>query len=364
MRMFLCQFIGWGGPVEALGELYANGSISSHFARWDSGYYLHIAQYNYNPSGTERAFFPLYPILIRFVSDISGLSIISSGIIVSILCFLAACLFMYRWVMIDYKPETAFLSVIWLCCFPMTFFFVSCYACGLFLMLSVSSIYFARRGQFIASGVAIALAGATRPTAFLLAIPFLAEFWQQKIFSRKQFLNMGIGAIIAPMGLLGYSLFLIKISGNTNVFAGYSSIQSAEWQRYITWPWITLYDGVKAALFGSGINSDWFSKAIVWHDLLYAIAGMAAAIYGLFRLRLSNALFLLFSMIFFYANHGPQGYAFWSIPRYIAALFPIYLILALVTNRLPPKIQWALLIGSISLLGVLSAWFASGRWVA
>ena len=144
----------------------------------------------------------------------------------------------------------------------------------------------------------------------------------------------------------------------------YTSTQATEWHRYITWPWITFYDAINAALFSKGINPDWFSRMISWQDLTYALLGIAISVYSFFRLRLSIAFFVLISMLFFYTNHGPFGYAFWSIPRYMATLFPIYLILATLTIRLPHYVRWSLLFVSMGLLGLLTAWFTSGRWVA
>jgi len=327
----LVPIIGWDGSEKAIGDLAVVDSIAGRFARWDSGYYLYIAQYGYRSDGAERAFFPLYPMVVRFVSNLSGLSLLWSGLLVSITCFVCACIVLYKWVLIDYQQEVAIWSVIWLCCFPMAFFLIAFYAEALFLMLCIFSAYY----QFLVCGVTIALAGATRSTAFLLAVLFFVEFWQQRNFKKIQLAKTALGALIAPLGALAYSVFLSITSGNINVFGIYTANQSAEWKRTIVWPWLTFYDGISAAVFGKGINSDWFSRAIAWQDLAYASLGMVCAVYSLFRLRLSAALFFLSSMIFLYANHGPYGYAFWSMPRYVASLFPIYLILALVTTTLP-----------------------------
>jgi hypothetical protein len=125
-----------------------------------------------------------------------------------------------------------------------------------------------------------------------------------------------------------------------------------------------LYDGLNAALFGANIQADWFSRAEVWQDLMYALLGLACAVWAFFHMRRSTAVFLLGSMLFLTSNHGPYGYAFMAMPRWIAALFPVYPVLALQTLKLSGRYRWLLLAGSIGLLGFLSAWFVSGRWVA
>jgi Gpi18-like mannosyltransferase len=360
----LVPVLGWGGGVDAIGNFEAADSIAGRFARFDSGYYLRIARDGYSSTGTERAFFPLYPIAIRFLSSLTGLSLLWSGLLFSIVCFVVACLYLYKLVLMDHQQEIAMESVLWVCCFPMAFFFIAFYSESLFFLLCICSAYYSRRGHFIASGLAIALAGATRPTAFLLGVILIIEFLQQRNFKLSRFIELGAGALIAPLGVLGYFAFLARISSDGNVVAAYVAIQSAEWHRSIVWPWISLYDGIKAAVFGNGINPDWFSRVIAWHDLTYALLGMTGAIISLCRTRLSFAIFSLSSMVFLYINHGPYGYAFWSIPRYIASLFPIYVILALITIKSPTWLRWSLIFVSIILLGVWSAWFASGRWVA
>src|SRR6185503_18303346 len=105
---------------------------------------------------------------------------------------------------------------------------------------------------FIASGIAIALAGASRPTAFLLAIPYLIEFWQQANFTRSAWLRFGLGALIAPTGMLAYLIFLEQQSDSGNFLKTYTGVHGDKWQVYHTWPWQVLWDGLKAALFGIG----------------------------------------------------------------------------------------------------------------
>lgn len=362
----LAPLKGWEtAGIGALGgDIQKADSLEGRFVRWDSGYYLQIAQDGYTSTGDERAFFPLYPLVCSLVSKILGLPLLWSGLLVSVSSYVAASILLYRWILIDYDPQVARWAVIWLYAFPMSFFFIAFYAEPLLLLTSVAGIYMARRGRFISSGIAIALAGATRPVAFLLAIPYVIEFWQQQSFDWHRLLRFAVGACIAPVGTIGYLVYRSILSGSSNLLSIHSP-GTTQWQSFtITWPWITLFDGLAAALFGSGIYTDWFSRALVWQDLTYALLGLALAVWAWFRLRPSVAAFLLISVLFFYTNHGPLNYAFWSLPRHLAALFPIYLVLALLTVRLTGKYRWILLAVSVGLQGLLSAWFASGRWVS
>lgn len=356
--------IGWGEGLGAIGESANPDRITSRFVRWDAGFYLQIARYGYRPTGDEIAFFPLYAILIRGLNTVLGQPLFAAGWMISILCLVGACFAMYLWVLIDYGHEIALWAVLWLCCFPMAFFLTATYPEALFLALSITSAYFARRGQFIASGLAIAFAGAARPFGIFLAIPFVLEFWQQRNFSPRDIAGVAIGALLAPLGAAAFFAHLGQITNNANFFAVYFANQSAGWKRSFAMPWITLYDGINAALFGTRIRTDWFSRAVAIQDLTYAVLGLVGAIYSLRVLRPSAAWFLVVSMIYIYTNHGETGYAFWSVPRHVLALFPIYLLLALVTLKLNPVLRWVLVAGSLGMQGVLAAWFASAHWVA
>lgn len=358
----LVSRVGWGKGILTDGT--PADAVEGRFARWDSGYYLAIARNGYSPDGTERAFFPLYPLLIRLLGQVTGWSLLWSGLVASAICFVGAGWLLYRWVQMDADAQVARWSVIWLCAFPTAFFFSAVYAEALFLLTSIAAVYFAQRGRFIAGGFAIALAGATRPLAFLLAVPYLIEFLAQRDFRPSRCLAFGTGALIAPLGVLGYLSFLGYQAGETNLFAVYAANHAAEWKRAIHWPWVTLYNGIRAAVWGVNIVPDWFSRANVWQDLISALLAFVIAIWALFRLRPSAAAFLFASVVVLFANHGPAGYAFYSAPRYIAAMFPIYPALALLTLRLPRQYRWLPVAASAAAMGFLAAWFASGRWVA
>ena len=358
---FLVPLFGWGWGVEAID---APGGWLTHFARWDAGYYLRIAQTGYRIDGPERAFFPLYPLVARAVAALFGLSIFWSGWLVSLGAFFGATALLYRFIQLDYGVIVARRAVLWFCCTPVSFFFVAFYPESLFLLLSIASLYFARRGQFLLGGLMIGLAGATRPTAFLLAVPYLVEFVLQRDFRRSRWLQWAGGAALAPLGTLAYLIFLSQQTASANPVTIYNENLANNWETETTWPWTTFAHGIQSALFGSDIGTDWFSRIIVWQDLLAAVFGVAIAIWSLRNLRPSYSLLLVASLLFFTTSHGPSGYVFESMPRHIASIVPLYMGIAVLFGRLPLAVRRTLLTLSLIFLGLFSAWFASGRWVS
>ncbi len=344
--------VGWGESVPVPEDVA--DSIPGRFARWDSGWYLTIAENGYRPDSPEREFFPLYPLLTRAISRSLGVPMLWTGLLVSIAAFIGSGLLLYRWIRIDHEHDVALRAITWMYFSPMSFFFVAYYAEPLFLLLSIASVFLARRGRFVASGIAIALAGATRGPAVALGIPYVVEFVRQRVTTRDRCLGFAAGLLMAPLGFAAYMSFRGGKVGVT--FGG--------WLVYFTWPWNLLSDGLKAAVLGIGITPDWLSRMNVWHDLLYAVVGLALSIWALKHLRLSAGAYALAGMAFPWTRHGPYGYAFWSVPRWVAVLFPLYLALGVAEDRWPLWLRKLARRVSIALLGGLSMWFASGRWVA
>lgn len=211
-------------------------AIESHFAYWDSGYYLRIAESGYRPNGPERAFFPLYPMLTRLVSGYTGLSLLRSGWVISMMGFLAGGVLLHHWMRAEYGARTALWGLIWFCFFPVSFFSIGFYPESLYLFLSIGAIYFARCGWFPASGLCIAVAGAAWPVGFLLAVPYIVEFMLQRDFRRVRWLQFITGASIAPLGTLAYLIFLAIQGGGADPVALYNDNLEQHWRMSFAWP--------------------------------------------------------------------------------------------------------------------------------
>lgn len=356
-------WIGWSEGIPSNIE-DLEPDLSTMFLRWDAGYYLEIARGGYESNGTEQAFFPLYPLLVQVLTDLNGLPRRWNGIFLSLASFALAIMLLYVWVKHNYDEELALLAATLLCLSPVSFYFVAFYAEPLFLVTSLAAIYFARRGWFLSSGMAIALAGATRPTAFLLGVLYVMEFLIQKQFTWTQIIKFIAGALFAPLGAAAYFAFLGYPDG---VMAGmdvYNSLLDAEWDTVVTWPWELLYNAFRAIFYQSNITPDWFSVAFTLHDTLFAVGALIIALWSARYMRLSSAALLLVSILYVFTLHGPGGYAFDSAPRRVAVIVPIYVAAAIFLHKKFPKYQWVFVSISALWLGVLTAWFTSGRWVS
>jgi Mannosyltransferase (PIG-V) len=170
-----------GGPWRGFpGNLWLDG-----WTRWDAGWYRHIATHGYvdqavGPAGQRNvAFYPLYPLTMRLAS-LPGLDPLAAGILVSNLAFLAALLLLHRMVRARFGADAAFRCILLLSVFPFSFYFSAVYSEGLFLLLTVGSLYLAQQGRWAAASLCALLCGATRPPGLALT-PALGLLYLERI---------------------------------------------------------------------------------------------------------------------------------------------------------------------------------------
>ena len=148
-------------------------------ARWDSGWYINLAEAGYwEPptrvgQETNHAFFPLYPGLMRLIVRTTGIETSLAGNLVSAAALLVALLLFAAWTERHFGESRVVPAVLVLLLFPTSFFFAAVYTEALLLALSLAAVEaFARRRPVIGV-IAGVLAGLTRISGLVLA-PYLA----------------------------------------------------------------------------------------------------------------------------------------------------------------------------------------------
>ncbi len=179
------------------------------FANFDGLRYISIAQEGYGTPNTFYSYslFPLYPLLIKFLSPLFGY--LYSGLFLSHLFLLLSLIAFYRLARLDYSKSVAQKAIMLLLCFPASFFFVSVYSESLFLFLSLTSVYFCRQKKYLFSVLVAALASYTRAAGIFLWLIILVEYLEEnkgqikEIFKPKLLL-----LLIPPLGFVYYLNYL------------------------------------------------------------------------------------------------------------------------------------------------------------
>jgi Mannosyltransferase (PIG-V) len=353
-------------PLGGLGD-----TLLSPLARWDSVWYLRIAGSGYGDSEVRAAFFPLYPLLARGLSELGGGSdgaLLIAAYLVSLAAFLAALVVLHRLVALELGRELAPSTLLLLAVFPGSLFFGAPYSESLFLLASAGAFYAARTGHWAAAGACAAAASATRSAGLVLLLP-LALFWWS---SRPRRARDAAWLALAPLGVAGYALFLGLSEGDALRFL---EVQDA-WSREFAGPFVGAWDGLRAAIdgarqLGSGQRSHvYYSEAggdpyrvAAINIMLLGFLGFAAvASAGVWRrLPLPYGAYVLTALALPLSFPvGPQPLM--SLPRFLAVLFPIFMWLALVCEE-RRSTDTAVAVSAIG-LGLFTAQYATWHFIA
>lgn len=185
---------------------------------WDGGWYVRIAELGYPQSAgfgkprADFAFFPLFPLSIRTVSNLTGLSPTVSGIVLSMLFGAVATALLWLLARNLGGADMADRAVALFSFFPGSIVLSMAYAESMMIALALVCLLalFARRWEV--AGLAAGLATATRPNA--VALCFCCA-WAAGVAVRKR---REWRALVAPAlsvtGVLAFFGFLWARTGN------------------------------------------------------------------------------------------------------------------------------------------------------
>lgn len=328
------------------------------WARWDAPYYFNIARDGYQAHPYAMGYFPLYPLLIKGLTALTGLHLVTAGVLIAHGSYLVALLAMYRLAM-TFRGEAAFAwrAVVALAVFPSAFFFLAMYAESLALAAGLLVIDFALRGRWIKSGLALAVAAATRPVGWLLGLVLLVEFLRRRSFNWRSLGTFAAAGALGASGLVVYILYLHALTGSFTAIPHATAL----WLRTYAYPWQTLWDSLVIMVAGNGVPDDWFLYVSNLIDLGFTVLILALIGLAIRRLPLSLIIYMAVSLVFLLSLHGVRVVPLWGLTRWAASLAPIYLVLA---DRLRGGVRFWLLAGlSAAAQIALMVWWASGRWV-
>ncbi len=203
----------------------------SSLANFDGLHYVLIAKNGY--SQFEQAFFPFYPLIIKFLTPLFSNNQLLTGLIISNISFLLGLILFYKYlklILTDLTDSTDFirfypiLSVLFLIAFPTSFFFGAVYTEGLFFLLLILTLYFLKKERYLLIFVSAFLASLTRLVGVFLVIPIIFHL-MQKLKSKSQNLKSKLKSflysilIVSPLiGLATYCFYLYKTTGDPLFF--------------------------------------------------------------------------------------------------------------------------------------------------
>lgn len=360
IMLFAIYFVPLGYKDRFLGGGSFNYRVSPQLFSWanfDGEHYLSIAIFGYKH--LEQAFFPLYPVLISFFAkpDSNNLlvSLVNStvvGLIISNVSFALALVFLWELIRIDFSKKIAYLTIIILLLFPTSFYFGAVYNESLFLLLTVLSFYFARKGNWFLAGVFGMVASTTRVFGILLFPVFVLEAYKQKASMTRVF-----WILLIPVGLGIYMWYLNSTVGDPIAFYSFQKLVGEQHQEGIILLPQVYFRYIKM-IATTSIYNPIFQTVVL--EFIVGILFFMLPVFGYFKkIRLS---YLVYSMLGFLIP-TIQG-SFSSTPRYVIILFPSFLAAALWINSLPKVFKVILFFLFLVILTVETALFLRGYWIA
>lgn len=340
---------GW--PAHATTPGWHN--LFTAWERFDGLWFLRIAEHGYANGDGSAAFYPLYPLLIRWVSFVIGGHPFAAALVVSNVSLFGALVALHALTAREFGDGIARRAILYVAVFPTSFFLFAPYSESLFLLLVVVSFWGARSGRWEVAGMAGALAALTRNPGVLLILPLAVEAFHQGSDAKRRPIRELAWAAAPVAGALAYLWYWQARAGDWLAPVH----QQAGWQRQGQNPIVTLWHGTYDAYHYAGLYAGGYHQL----DWLVAVPILAAAVYVAVRFRPTYGVYVWVSII------APLSLVFdprplMSFPRFALPLFPAFWALAKWTegHRLRHEI---LVAGSGALLGVMLLLFVNWYYV-
>jgi Mannosyltransferase (PIG-V) len=347
------------------------GWVTDVWARWDSVWFLRIAEHGYGTvSGVASAFYPLYPLTLAGVGRAFGGHYVLAGIVVSLAATLVSFVLLQRLAEERLGADGARRAVLYLAVFPMSLFLQAVYSESLFLALVLGAFLLAERGRWLGAGTVTGLAVLTRISGVAL-LPALAVLaWRRPERSRAL-----ASLCVAPLVFAAYPLYLGLAQGDAFAFARSQGF----WNRHLSpaGPFGGIWDGLRAGWAGvqqlaSGSHTHYYWAPVRDADPMRVAAVNLEALAFLVLLvgltviawRRFGAPYGLFSAVSLAIplSVPSERWPLLSLPRFGLVLFPCFLALAVLGGR--PRVHTGILVVSSIMLGVAVTQWALWQWVA
>ncbi len=326
-------------------------AASNPWANFDGYHYLLIAKSGYE--SLQHAFFPLYPMSIGFISRVFSLDLVGVGIILSHVSFFISLIFIFLIAQKEFSTAVARWTIIFLLCYPMSFYFASVYTESIYLLFTSATFYAFSKNMYWRSVFMGALASATRLFGILIPLSLLLEF----VATRKLSGKLLVICFIMTFGFIWYLVYLQIHTGDMFAFMH------------------------EQPVFGAGRSG---SAIIFLPQVLYRYARIIltttpyAMQYWVSVLELTSFVFASAVLFFGYMKGIKNRYMYYSaavlllptlsgtlssMPRYIVSAFPVFIVLSFLLIK-RPFVRYSVLSVFLVLLFVSASMFLRGWFIS
>ncbi|MCI0360764.1 MAG: hypothetical protein L0211_19985 [Planctomycetaceae bacterium] len=364
-------------PLQRIIDRAKRETWSSGFLAWDGAWYKQVAQDGYSSTHRSRLnFYPGYPGLAAALSKATGLSVEVCLLLVSHGCFLASLAIFSVYLRGRENASAAVTrnAVLSLCLFPTTLYFRMAYSESLFLFAILAFAILMQRGASIVTLAVIAgAATAIRPVGIALILPWVVYTWRTAC-PRLSFLWRA--TILLPIciwGLAAYMAYQWAQFGDPLLFTRASEqFVLRQWPATLEAhlaalatlePIRAVYDPATPGYWGRFPPHGDSAFSLQFANPIYFLFAFAMLGLGAWKRWLTSDEIMIGLMLLLvpYALNGYRS-CMAGQARYASVVFPMYIVLGELLQRMPSDVRISLLALSAVGLFIYSAFFSSWYW--
>jgi hypothetical protein len=208
--------LGVAGVVAIVGQ----HAIRPEFFLFDAQWYVRLAEHGYPTVPlhikSTLGFFPLYPLVIRAVSEVFLISAAQAALIISVTGGLVAAVLVHRLATCWWGEATGRRATLIFCLFPGSIVFSMGYSECLTIPLALGCLLALRSRRWWVAGILAGLATASEPVALVLIVVCLAASAQQlrsRGWRDPAARRSIVAPLLAPLGIGGFAVFLWAWTG-------------------------------------------------------------------------------------------------------------------------------------------------------
>ncbi len=338
-------------------------NIFTSFKTWDAQHYLYLSEIGYKKNNVSNAFYPLYPFLISIVNSVIGNSLIAGLLISNILSFFMIILF-YRLVSILFNKKIALISSIFFLSFPTAFYLNLVYTESLFLFLTLLFFNLLYEKRYFLSSLVAFLIPSARVVGIIIIVPMFVRIVTDKALKSASFklptfnkpleFHIKYNYLLLIMPLLGFGAYLLFMHFSTG--SALSGIKSGEYfvGRYSIGNLINPF----------GIFQNFFVTNLSLHNYNQSLIDRCFFIFYLALLPLIYKY--LPKPFFWYSLIGLTPFlgSFMGYSRYVFAVFPLFIVLGVLSYKKWGFLLLPVLILFLSLQVVFVILYSLNFWVS
>lgn len=332
----------------------------SVWVRWDAVHLLNLARLGYfEVSEGDSVYYPLYPLITRYITWVTGGDYVVGGLLVSTLAAMAALACLYRLAERRYGADSARRTVVALAVYPTAVFLISPFTEALFLALTLGAFLAAYARRWWLTGLLGALASLTRGPGILTVAALAWIAWEQ--WRKDGLLASPDWAILRRAAPMAIGLAFPLLGGLA--FIG--------WRHVVGFPSMTqvLNTYSPGLVFIDPVSGLWTAIAqwINVRDLPTTLEIFSALTFlGLTMAMVVNRrwweaewlIYMSVNLIVLLSKHAVRASYLQSLARYVLVLFPAFIVMGDWLAHRGPWLRFAILVLSSTLLIGLSALYA------